>query len=255
MPNALFDLNGNVALVTGSSQGLGLAFARGLAQAGARVALNGRDEAKLQRAADALRGEGLEAEGFAFDVCDAEQIARGVAEIEGRLGPVDILVNNAGTQRRGPLAEMPDAAWREVIDLNLTAPFLVTRQVVKGMIERKRGKIINICSLMSEISRPTIANYTASKGGLKMLTKAMAVEWAGHNIQVNGIGPGYFITELTRPLMEDAEFDAWIKARTPAARWGRPEELVGAAVFLSSAASDFVNGQVVYVDGGILAAL
>ena len=255
MSGDLFDLTGRLAVVTGSSRGLGLTLARGLGEAGATVVLNGRDEERLAGAVAALEADGLAASGCAFDVTDAASIDRGVGEIEDRIGPIDILVNNAGIQRRGPLEALDEKAWREVIDTNLTGVFLVSRRVAHGMIERRRGKIVNICSLMSELGRETTANYAASKGGLKMLTRAMAVEWARYNIQANGIGPGYFLTEMTRPLADDPKFDAWIRGRTPAGRWGDPAELVGAAVFLASAASDFVNGQVIYVDGGILAAL
>ena len=246
MNRDLFDLTNRIALVTGSSQGLGLTLARGLGQAGARIVLNGRNQEKIAKAVAAVEADGLAVSGCAFDVTDAASINRGVG---------DILVNNAGIQRRGPLESLDEAAWREVIDTNLTGVFLVSRRVVRGMIERRRGKIVNICSLMSELGRDTTANYAAAKGGLKMLTRAMAVEWARHNIQANGIGPGYFLTEMTRKLADDPEFDAWIRGRTPAGRWGDPAELVGAAVFLASAASDFVNGQIIYVDGGILAAL
>ncbi len=255
MTEDLFDLTGRIALVTGSSQGLGLVLARGLGEAGATVVLNGRNKKRLGDAVDALVDAGLKAYGCAFDVTDADAIDRAVGGIADDVGPIDILVNNAGIQRRGPLESLDEAAWREVIDTNLTAVFLVSRRVVRGMIGRKRGKIINICSLMSELGRETTANYAAAKGGLKMLTRAMAVEWARHNIQANGIGPGYFLTEMTRQLADDPQFDAWIRGRTPAGRWGDPVELVGAAVFLASAASDFVNGQIIYVDGGILAAL
>jgi len=255
MSSDLFDLTGRTALITGSSRGLGLVLARGLAQAGATVVLNGRHQAKLAEAVAALEADGLTASGCAFDVTDAASIDRGVGRIEAGAGPLDILVNNAGIQRRGPLESLDEADWREVMETNLTGPFLVSRRVVGGMIERERGKIINICSLMSELGRQTTGNYAASKGGLKMLTRAMAVEWARHNIQANGIGPGYFLTEMTRQLADDPQFNAWICGRTPAARWGHPTELVGAAVFLASAASDFVNGHVLYVDGGILAAL
>jgi gluconate 5-dehydrogenase len=255
MSGNLFDLTGRVALVTGSSRGLGLVMARGLGEAGAAVVLNGRDEGNLARAASDLAAQGLKVHGRAFDVTDASSVERGVAAVERDAGPIDILVNNVGIQRRAPLETMDESAWREVIDVNLTSAFLVTRRAVRGMIERQRGKIINICSLMSEIGRPTTANYAAAKGGLKMLTRAMAVEWARHNIQANAIGPGYFLTEMTQPLAADPKFDAWIRSRTPAGRWGRPEELVGAAVFLASSASDFVNGQIIYVDGGVLAAL
>ncbi|MBM4018647.1 MAG: SDR family oxidoreductase [Planctomycetes bacterium] len=255
MSTALFDLGGRAALVTGSSQGLGLVIARGLAEAGAAVVLNGRDEAKLARAVEGLRAAGLAAHGAAFDVTDAAAVDRGVAAAEREAGPIDILVNNAGAQRRAALLEMDEAAWRTVLDANLTSAFLVSRRAAGGMIARQGGKIINICSMMSELGRATTANYAAAKGGLKMLTRAMAVEWARHNIQANGLGPGYFLTEMTRPLAADPKFDAWLRARTPAGRWGRPEELIGAAVFLASRASDFVSGQIIYVDGGILAAL
>jgi len=253
--NPLFDLTGRIALVTGSSQGLGLAIARGLAQAGAAVVLNGRDQRKLAATADALRAEGVKVFVAAFDVTDGAAGAAAVARVEAEFGVIDILVNNAGIQRRAPLAEMTEAQWREVIDTNLTSAFLVARAVAPRMIARGRGKLINICSVMSEVSRPTIANYAAAKGGLKMLTRAMAVEWAKHGLQTNGIAPGYFVTELNQPLVENVDFNKWICGRTPAGRWGQPHELAGAAVFLASAASDFVNGQVLYVDGGLLASL
>jgi gluconate 5-dehydrogenase len=254
-PNPLFDLTGRVALVTGSSQGLGFAIARGLAEAGAAVALNGRDEAKLAAAAEVLRGEEARVTTAAFDVTHAAASSAAIVQLEAEFGPIDILVNNAGIQRRAPLAEMTEAQWREVIDTNLTSAFLVARAVVPGMIARGRGKIINICSVMSEVSRPTIGNYAAAKGGLKMLTRAMAVEWAKHGIQANGIAPGYFVTELNKALVANVEFNRWICGRTPAGRWGQPEELAGAAIFLSSRASDFVNGQILTVDGGLLSAL
>ena len=255
MSRDLFDLTNRIALVTGSSQGLGLTLARGLGQAGARIVLNGRNQEKLAKAVAAVEADGLAVSGCAFDVTDAASIDRGVGEIENGVGPIDILVNNAGIQRRGTLESLDEAAWREVIDTNLTGVFLVSRRVVRGMIERRRGKIVNICSLMSELGRQTTGNYAAAKGGVKMLTRAMAVEWARHNIQANGIGPGYFLTDMTRHLADDPRFDAWIRRRTPAGRWGDPVELVGAAVFLASDASEFVNGQILYVDGGILAAL
>ncbi len=253
--NPLFDLTGRIALVTGSSQGLGLAIARGLAQAGAAVVLNGRDEKKLAATADALRADGVKVYPAAFDVTDGAAGAAAVARAEAEFGVIDILVNNAGIQRRAPLAEMTEEQWRSVIDTNLTSAFLVSRAVAPRMIARGRGKIINICSVMSEVSRPTIANYAAAKGGLKMLTRAMAVEWAKHGLQTNGIAPGYFVTELNQPLVENVDFNKWICGRTPAGRWGQPHELAGAAVFLASTASDFVNGQVLYVDGGLLASL
>ena len=267
---ALFDLRGQTALVTGSTQGLGLALARGLAEAGAAVVINGRGEAKVQQAVAALREEGRSAWGATFDVTDEAQVVAGLAELDRRLSAeaptepgaggtggagLDILINNVGIHDRAPLAEMSTDAWRKVIDVNLTSAFVVSREVARRMIPRGRGKIINICSLMSELGRPTTGNYAAAKGGLKMLTRAMTVEWAEHGLQVNGIGPGYFATELTRSLVEDEKFNAWICGRTPARRWGRPEELVGPAVFLASSASSFVNGQILYVDGGLTAAI
>lgn len=255
--NPLFDLTGRTALITGSSQGIGLSLACGLAQAGAAVVLNGRDEKKLNAAAATVRAEmpGARVTLAAFDVTDGAACHAAMAKIEADFAPIDILINNAGIQRRSPLAEMTEAQWREVIDANLTSVFLVARAVAPRMIARRAGKIINTCSVMSEVSRPTIANYAAAKGGLKMLTRAMAVEWAKHGLQCNGLGPGYIVTELNRALVENVEFNQWICGRTPAGRWGKPEELVGAAVFLSSRASDFVNGQILYVDGGLLAAL
>ena len=253
--NPLFDLTGRTALITGSSQGLGFALARGLAQAGATIALNGRDENKLAAAAETLRAEGARVTTAAFDVTDGAASAAAVAKLEADFAPVDILINNAGIQRRAPLAEMTEEQWRAVIDTNLTSAFLVARAVAPRMIARGAGKIINICSVMSEVSRPTIGNYAAAKGGLKMLTRAMAVEWAKHGIQSNAIAPGYFVTELNKVLVENVEFNKWICGRTPAGRWGQPHELAGAAVFLAARASDFVNGQILTVDGGLLAAL
>lgn len=255
MTNPLFDLTGRVALVTGAAQGLGFAIAKGLAEAGATLVINGRSADKVAKAIATLEAEGLKAHASLFDIRDVAVAQERVAAIEREIGPIHILVNNAGIQRRMPLEQFEEAVWREVLETNLTGVFLMTRAAVQGMIARKAGKIINICSLMCEAGRPTVAAYTAAKGGVKMLTKAMAVEWGKHNIQVNGIGPGYYITEMNRPLYENPQFDAWVKGRTPMGRWGQPSELVGAAVFLSSAASDFVTGQVVYVDGGILAAL
>jgi len=255
MAQSLFDLTGKTALITGSSQGLGFTIARGLGQAGARLILNGRNEQKLEQAVAALQGEGLAAHASPFDVRNEEQIREQVSRIQNEIDPIDILVNNAGIQRRGSLESIDQATWQEVLDINLTGTFLTSKQVVPGMIERRAGKIINICSLLSEVGRVTVGPYAAAKGGVKMLTKAMAVDWGKYNIQVNGIGPGYFITEMTQVLADDPEFDSWLKARTPAGRWGRPEELVGTACYLASKASDFVNGQIIYVDGGILASL
>ena len=254
MPS-LFDLSGRTALVTGATSGIGLALARGLAGAGATVAVNGRDEGRIADTVSALRDEGLSAHAARFDVTVADEVEAGVARVEAGVGPIDILVNNAGIQRRKPLLEMEEAVWNEVIETNLNAVFRVGRAAARGMVERRRGKIINIASLASEVARKTIAPYVAAKGAVKQLTRAMCVEWASFNVQVNGIGPGYFATPLNRALLDDPAFDAWVKNRTPAGRWGEPEELVGAAVFLASPASDFVNGQIVYVDGGLLAAM
>ena len=257
MASNLFDLTGRLALVTGSGQGIGLAIARGLVEAGARVVLNGRDAGKLAAAAASL-GEAAcsPADGLGvFDVTDPDAVELGVARIERQAGAIDILVNNAGIQRRMPLAEFPVETWREVMRTNLDSVFFVGQAVARRMIPRGRGKIINIASLQSEAARPTIAPYTASKGAVKMLTRGMCADWARHGLQINAIGPGYFETELNRPLREDPVFDGWLRGRTPAGRWGRVEELTGAAVFLASRASDFVNGQVIYVDGGVLSVL
>jgi gluconate 5-dehydrogenase len=254
MPS-LFDLTGRTALVTGATSGLGLAIARGLAEAGAAIAVNGRDEGRIADTVSAFRDEGLSAHAARFDVTATDEVEAGVERVEAEVGPIDILVNNAGIQRRKPLLEMEEAVWDEVIETNLNAVFRVGRAVGRGMVERRRGKIINIASLASEVARKTIAPYTAAKGAVKQLTRAMCVEWASFNVQVNGIGPGYFATPLNRALLDDPAFDAWVKNRTPAGRWGDPKELVGAAVFLSSPASDFVNGQILYVDGGLLAAM
>ncbi|MFC1543493.1 SDR family oxidoreductase [Candidatus Neomarinimicrobiota bacterium] len=255
MSQSLFDLAGKTSLITGSSRGLGFTIAWGLGQAGAKLILNGRNQERLEEAVATLKEQGLVAHASPFDVQNEEQIRRQLSTIQNEIGPIDILVNNAGVQRRGSLEDIDQATWREVLDINLTGIFLTSKQVVPGMIERQAGKIINICSVMSEVGRITVGPYTAAKGGVKMLTKAMAVDWAKYNIQVNGIGPGYFVTEMTQVLADDPDFDSWLKARTPAGRWGRPEELVGTACFLASEASDFVNGQIIYVDGGILASL
>lgn len=255
-PNSgLFDLTGKIALVTGSTRGLGLAIARGLGAAGARVILNGTKPAGLEAAMHALRAEGLDAGGRVFDVTDAEQVNAAVQDILGDDGRIDVLINNAGIQIRGPLEDFAPGDWRRIIEVNLTSAFLVARAAVKDMLARQAGKIINICSMQSELGRPGIAPYAASKGGLKMLTRAMAAEWGKHNIQVNGIGPGYFMTDMTKSLAADKKFDEWLRGRTPAGRWGRPEELVGPAIFLASAASSYVNGQILYVDGGMLASV
>jgi gluconate 5-dehydrogenase len=251
----LFDLSGRTVLVTGSSQGIGFAVARGLLGSGATLVLNGRDEAKLAKAAQSLGGAAARVHTAPFDVTKGPEILAAVARIEDEIAPIDVLINNAGILKRAPLLETTDSQWHDVLETNLTSAFLLARVVAPRMISRGAGKMINICSLMSEVGRATTGSYAAAKGGLKMLTRAMAVEWAKFNLQVNGIGPGYILTELTKPLADNPEFSKWLCARTPAGRWGRPEELVGAAVFLSSRASDFVNGQIIYVDGGILASL
>jgi gluconate 5-dehydrogenase len=251
----LFDLSGRIALVTGSSAGIGFALARGLAGAGATVVLNGRNDAKLQQAAAGLRDEGATVHAMAFDVTSAEATAEAVQRIEQEVGAIDILVNNAGMQRRAPLEEFAQADWHELMRTNLDSVFIVGQAVARCMIPRRRGKIINICSVQSELGRPNIAPYTASKGAVKMLTKGMAIDWGQHGIQVNGLGPGYFKTELTQALVDNAEFSGWLINRTPSRRWGDVEDLVGAAVFLASDASAFVNGHILYVDGGVTAAL
>jgi gluconate 5-dehydrogenase len=245
--NELFDLTGRTALVTGSTRGLGLALARALAGAGARVGINGRSRESCDAVAGGIEG----AFAAPFDVTDEAAVSAGVAAV----GEIDVLVNNAGMQMRLPLEQFSLAEWQRIIDVNLTSAFLVARAVAPQMIERGRGKIVNTCSVTSEVGRETIGPYTASKGALKMLTRAMCADWARHGIQANGIGPGYFATEMNTTLQEDPKFDAWLRARVPAGRWGDPSELGGAVVFLASAASDFVNGQILYVDGGLLAVL
>jgi gluconate 5-dehydrogenase len=250
-----FDLTGRTALITGSGSGIGYALAMGLAGAGARIVLNGRDARKLDAAAEKLRAAGSTVFTAPFDVTDGAAVAAAIDRIEGEVGSIDILVNNAGMQRRAPLEQFEEAHWHELMKTNVDSVFLVGQAVARHMIGRKRGKIINICSVQSELGRPNIAPYTASKGAVKMLTKGMAIDWGQHGIQVNGLGPGYFKTELTQALVDNAEFSGWLINRTPSRRWGDVEDLVGAAVFLASEASNFVNGHVLYVDGGVTATL
>ncbi len=251
----LFDLTGRRAFITGSSRGIGLAYAHAVAEAGAEVVLNSRKAEDVGKAVDEMRAAGHKARGYAFDVADPDAVEANVAKIEAEVGPIDILFNNAGIQRRTPLVEFPIETWRELMAINLDAVFYLGQAVAKRMIPRGAGKIINTCSLGSELARATIAPYTTSKGAVKMLTKAMCVEWAKHGIQANGIGPGYIKTEMNVALTQNPEFDAFVKRRTPAGRWGEVDELKGVAIFLSAPASDFVNGQILYVDGGVLSAM
>ncbi len=251
----LFDLSGRNALVTGSSKGIGYALAGALASAGARVVLNARDAGRLEAARARLAGQGHRVEAVAFDVTDPDAVQSGVGAIEACVGPIDILVNNAGMQHRGPFAEFPIDAWRRLTATNIDSVFFTGREVAQRMITRGRGKIINVCSVQSELARPDIAPYTATKGAVKMLTKGMAVDLGRHGIQVNGLGPGYFKTELTQALVQDEAFTHWLAKRTPAGRWGEVHELAGAIIFLASDAASFVNGHILYVDGGITAGL
>ncbi|MDF3055968.1 MAG: gno 2 [Rariglobus sp.] len=248
-----FRLDGRRALITGSSRGIGLALAAALASSGAHVVLNARDTGRLESAALAMRSAGHTVAAVAFDVTNEVSVTTGFAAIEADHGPIDILVNNTGIHRRAPLVDMTLADWNAVLETNLTSAFLAGRSAARGMIARRAGKIINICSLMSDLARPTTGNYAAAKGGLRMLTRAMCAEWAHHNIQVNGLAPGYILTDLTAPLAADPKFNDWVKTRTPAARWGTPDDLAGACVFLASSASDFVNGQILVIDGGLSA--
>lgn len=252
---SLFELKGKRALITGSAQGIGNLLANGLGQYGASIIINDITQERADNAAKLLQQQGIDAVGVGFDVTNLASVTQAINYIEKEIGAIDILINNAGIQRRHPFTEFPEADWDAVINVNQKAVFLVSQQVAKHMINRREGKIIHICSMQSELGRDTITPYAASKGAVKMLVKGMCVELARYNIQVNGIGPGYFDTEMCRALVEDKEFTSWLCQRTPAARWGKPEELIGSAVFLSSKASNFVNGHILYVDGGMLAAV
>jgi gluconate 5-dehydrogenase len=255
MATSLFDLTGRTALVTGSSRGLGRAMAEGLAGAGAAIVLNGSDAGRLTEAATAMRAAGYTVHESRFDVTDEAAVKEAFAALDAAGIAVDILVNNAGIQFRKPMLELDTADWRRVIETNLTSAFIIGREAARRMVPRGYGKIINIGSLTSDAARATVAPYTVAKGGIKMLTRAMTAEWAAHGIQANAIGPGYMLTDMNQALVNDPTFNAWVVGRTPARRWGKPGELIGTAVFLSSAASDYVNGQIIYVDGGMLAVL
>jgi len=258
MSTELFSLDGKVALVTGATHGLGMAMAMGLGKAGAKLVINSHSsQERLDAALNEYRSVGLEAHGYLFDVTDEQAVEEAVARMESEVGPIDILVNNAGIIRRTPLLEMPREEWDQVIKTDLTGVFTMTKPVVTRMVERKAGgKVINICSMMSELGRSSVGAYAAAKGGLKMLTRNMATEWAKHNVQVNGIGPGYFATAQTQAIRVDGHpMNDFIISRTPAGRWGDPDDLQGTAIFLASGASDFMTGQILYVDGGLLATI
>lgn len=252
----LFNLSGKNALITGGTHGLGMAMAEALAQAGALLIITGTTPSKMEEALNYYHSKGYNAKGYLFDVTNEENAAKFVELITQEVGNIHILVNNAGIIKREPAISMPVSDFRKVIDVDLVGPFIMSQLVAKQMIERREGKIINICSMMSELGRNTVSAYAAAKGGLKMLTKNLATEWAKYNIQVNGIGPGYFATSQTEPIRVDGHpFNDFIISRTPAGRWGNPEDLGGTIVFLASKASDFINGQIIYVDGGILATI
>jgi gluconate 5-dehydrogenase len=256
MSISLFDLTGKNALVTGGTHGLGMAIGKGLARAGATLIVNDLLPEKLDAARREYALEGIQVHTYLLDVTDEAAVERTIAVIEKEAGPINILVNNAGIIKRIPILEMKAEEFRQVVDVDLTGPFIISKAVARGMVKRGGGKIINICSMMSELGRDTVSAYAAAKGGLKMLTRSMATEWARYNIQANGIGPGYFATAQTAPLREEGHpFNEFIIQRTPAGRWGDPDDLAGTAVFLASKASDFVNGVIVYVDGGILATI
>ena len=255
MYNPLFDVEGKIVLITGSGRGLGLAYAKGYLKAGATVILNSTSAEKLAETVAMLRADGYNAYGYSFDVSDENKVIEAIEEIENTIGPIDVLINNAGIHKRNMLINMSPNEWRKVIDVNLTSAFLVGQAVARKMMVRGTGKIINITSLNAELARANIANYSSAKGGLKMLTKSMATEWGPLGITCNAIGPGYIETDLTKPLVEDPKFDAWVKSEVPMGRWGKPEDIIGTAIFLGSAASDYINGYTIYVDGGWQACL
>ncbi|MGD0341361.1 MAG: gluconate 5-dehydrogenase [Bacteroidales bacterium] len=250
----LFDLTGKVALVTGGTHGIGLAVGTILGKAGAKICVNDVNDEKLEKCKAEYKKEGLNVYTLKFDVTDEKDVDKGISQIENNVGSIDILVNNAGIIKRIPILDMPVSEYRQVIDVDLVAPFIVSKRVVPKMIEKRYGKIINMCSMMSVYGRNTVSAYAAAKGGLKLLTENMTCEWAKYNIQVNGIGPGYIITAQTGPIREKGHpFNDLVMTRTPAGRWGEPKDVAYAALFLASKAADFVNGHVLYVDGGILA--
>ncbi|MEZ5845372.1 MAG: SDR family oxidoreductase [Geminicoccaceae bacterium] len=251
----MFDLTGRTALVTGSTRGLGRAIAEGMGEAGASLVVNGRNSEATEAAAAEMRAAGLNARAAAFDVTDESAVMAAFAQLDSDGIEIDILVNNAGIQHRQPMVELSLEDWQRVIDTNLTSAFLMGREAAKRMIPRGYGKVINIGSLTSELARATVAPYTVAKGGIRLLTKSMAAEWAQHGIQANAIGPGYMLTEMNEALTSNPEFDAWVKSRTPTGRWGRPDELVGTAIYLASRASDYVCGQLIFVDGGMISVL
>ena len=252
---SIFNIEGKIVLITGSSRGIGFSLAKGFCEAGAIVVLNGTSEETLKKSVEVLKKSGGRVHSYAFDVTNENEVVKSIALIEEKIGPISVLINNAGIQRRAPLEQMTLEDWKTVIDVDLNSVFIVSQTVAKYMIPRNYGRIINITSLNAEAARVTIANYCAAKGGLKMFTKSMATEWGKHNILTNAIGPGYFSTDLTKPLEADPNFDAWVKSEVPLQRWGKPEELVGAAVFLSSDAASYINGHTLYVDGGWQACL
>jgi len=253
---SLFDLSGKRALITGATRGLGMSIAKGLAKAGANIIINGNNSDRLESALRDYKDSGISVNGYLFDVTNESEVKKYIETIEKEIGPIDILVNNAGNIKRTRVVEMEVSDWEDVLKTDLTGPFIMSKYVGINMIKRNEGKIINMCSMMSEVGRDTVSAYAAAKGGLKMLTKNLATEWGKYNIQVNGIGPGYFATTQTAPLrLKDHPFNEFIIRRTPAGRWGEPDDLQGVAIFLASKASDFVNGQIIYVDGGILASL